>query len=88
MEAVISALTSLQYIASYSKVFVVFSSIASFLVLRRLVWIPFKLYVLAQYLPGIDLRAKGCWAVVTGATDGIGECSTSEVRYHSSNEIQ
>ena len=37
------------------------------------VWTPFKLYVAAQILPGVDFRNHGEWAVITGATDGIGE---------------
>mgnify|MGYP001804019881 CR=1 FL=1 len=37
------------------------------------VWTPFKLYVAAQMLPGVDFRNHGEWAVITGATDGIGE---------------
>lgn len=42
-------------------------------ILKATVYTPFKLYFLAQYLPGVDLRKLGEWAVVTGATDGIGE---------------
>lgn len=41
--------------------------------LMEYVWMPFKLYVLAQILPGIDLREQGKWAVITGATKGIGK---------------
>jgi len=37
------------------------------------VWTPFKLYFLAQVLPGVDLKKLGKWAVITGATGGIGE---------------
>ena len=37
------------------------------------VWTPFKLYVAAQMLPGVDFRNHGEWAVITGATDGSGE---------------
>ena len=39
---------------------------------RHYVWTPFKLYAIAQMLPGVDLNKHGEWAVVTGATDGIG----------------
>lgn len=43
---------------------------------HRYIWTPFKLYYLAQVLPGVNLMSHGEWAVVTGATDGIGELST------------
>jgi len=46
-------------------------------VVRKVFWTPFRLYFLAQYLPGLDLRKMGRWAVVTGATDGIGESNSS-----------
>jgi len=46
-------------------------------VVRKVFWTPFKLYFLAQYLPGLDLRKMGRWAVVTGATDGIGKSNNS-----------
>ncbi|KAF6017346.1 HSD17B12 [Bugula neritina] len=41
--------------------------------IRVLVWTPFKLYFLAQVLPGVDLKKLGKWAVITGATGGIGK---------------
>ena len=44
----------------------------SYSMLQKLIWTPFKLYTLAQVLPGVDLKKHGKWAVVTGATDGIG----------------
>ena len=42
-------------------------------ILNILVYTPFKLYFLAQVLPGVDLKKLGRWAVITGATDGIGK---------------
>ncbi|XP_067933656.1 very-long-chain 3-oxoacyl-CoA reductase-like [Watersipora subatra] len=42
-------------------------------VFRKTLYIPFKLYFLAKYLPGVDLQKLGRWAVITGATDGIGK---------------
>ena len=39
---------------------------------ERFLWHPLKLYVLAQLLPPIDLQKHGRWAVVTGASDGLG----------------
>lgn len=44
---------------------------------HRYIWTPFKLYGIAQVLPGVDLKSQGEWAVVTGATDGIGEVLSS-----------
>ena len=35
-------------------------------------WTTFMLFTLALVLPGVDLKKHGKWAVVTGATDGIG----------------
>ena len=40
---------------------------------RHCIWTPFKLYVLAQLLPGVNLASYGEWAIVTGASQGIGE---------------
>ena len=40
--------------------------------MRHFLWTPFKLYALAQMFP-VDLKKYGEWAVVTGATDGIGK---------------
>lgn len=39
---------------------------------HHLFWTPIKLYVLAQIWSGCALKDHGEWAVVTGATDGIG----------------
>ncbi|XP_067929650.1 very-long-chain 3-oxoacyl-CoA reductase-like [Watersipora subatra] len=63
----------LQYIVDYRNWLAIFSTIILFVVFKKLVWTPFKLYVLAQCLPGVDLRKHGQWAVVTGATNGIGK---------------
>ena len=41
--------------------------------LKATIYTPFKLYLLAQVLPGIDIKKFGRWAVVTGATEGIGK---------------
>ena len=41
--------------------------------LHRYVWVPFKLYVVAQISPGYRLKDFGEWAVITGSTDGIGK---------------
>ena len=45
----------------------------SFEVLKAIIYTPFKLYLLAQVLPGVDITKLGRWAVVTGGTDGIGK---------------
>ena len=42
-------------------------------IINILLYTPFKLYFLAQVLPGVDLNKLGRWAVITGATDGIGK---------------
>lgn len=39
---------------------------------KQCVWAPFKLYVLAQLMPGVDLRECGQWAIITGASQGVG----------------
>jgi len=42
----------------------------------RSLWINFKAYILARYYPdqfALDLKTLGSWAVVTGASDGIGK---------------
>ena len=41
---------------------------------RYVVWIPLRLYLLPKYLPpAVRLPDLGRWAVITGATDGIGK---------------
>ena len=45
----------------------------SLYIINILLYTPFKLYFLAQVLPGVDLNKLGRWAVITGATDGIGK---------------
>lgn len=51
------------------------------LTLRTVVWTPFRLYFLTKYLPpAVKLREIGRWAVITGATDGVGENPLCDLR--------
>jgi len=50
--------------------------LVTFVRAARSLWINFKAFILARYFPetfAIDLKTLGSWAVVTGASDGIGK---------------
>ena len=55
----------------YACVFATTYLISSFI--WHCVWTPFKLYGLAQIYGRVRLDRQGKWAVVTGASQGIGE---------------
>lgn len=53
----------------------------SYSLFKKVVWTPFKLYALAQVLPGVDLKKQGEWAVITGATDGLGKLELEPIMH-------
>lgn len=60
----------------------------SYSLFKKVVWTPFKLYALAQVLPGVDLKKQGEWAVITGATDGLGKLELEPIMHCLTRELQ
>lgn len=69
---------SIEYIQSFSLLGVIGLVAVTYSlinIINTLLWTPFKLFLLARVLPGVDFRQLGKWAVVTGGSDGIGKFS-------------